>query len=54
MKIIGIDAEIVSKNEQKVSIRYCYWIETVYGKSLIMRLINIMIVIDFKRKEKFK
>ncbi len=51
MKIIAIDAEIVSKQERKVSIRYCYWIETVYGMSLSIRFINIMIVIDFKRKE---
>jgi hypothetical protein len=52
MKIIGIDAEIVPKNEQQVSIRYCYWIETVYGKSLSIRFINILIVIDYIPKEK--
>ena len=54
MKIIAIDAEIVSQVERKVSIRYCYWIETLYGMSLSMRFINILIVIDFKKKEKFK
>ena len=54
MNTIAIDAEIVSKHERKVSIRYCYWIETLYGKSLSIRFINIMIVIDFIRREKFR
>lgn len=50
MNKIAIDAMIVSENERKVSIRYCYWIETVYGKSLSIRFLNIMIVIDFIRR----
>ena len=50
MNKIAIDAMIVSKNERKVSIRYCYWIQTAYGKCLNIRFMNIMVVIDLIRR----
>lgn len=50
---LKLDCELITKEERNVSKRYCIILKTWYGKSIELRALNIIIIIDliYKKSE---